>query len=102
MVSMLRVRWRSWSSPLDGRCAECRAHAGVATRELACLAQPRRSRSAQNRQAEGGGMDWTRMALLAAAFCGACTASARVLEVGPNKPYKHPSEAIAAAASGDV
>jgi hypothetical protein len=46
-------------------------------------------------------MNWTRMALLAASIAVPLTASAKVLEVGADKQYKQPSEAIAAAAKGD-
>jgi hypothetical protein len=46
-------------------------------------------------------MNWTRMALLAASISAPWCASAKVLEVGPDKQYKQPSEAIAAAANGD-
>ncbi len=50
-------------------------------------------------------MGWTRMILIAASFAVALgmpqAASAKVLEVGPDKPFKQPSEAIAAAESGD-
>jgi hypothetical protein len=50
-------------------------------------------------------MSWTRLILVAAAVIAPLgippAASAKVLEVGPNKPFKQPSEAIAAAASGD-
>jgi pectate lyase len=48
-------------------------------------------------------MKWTRMMLLATAIgaLATATASARVLEAGADKEYKQPSEAIAAASSGD-
>ncbi len=50
-------------------------------------------------------MKWTRMFPIAAAFVALFgnlpAASAKILEVGPDKPFKQPSEAIAAAASGD-
>jgi hypothetical protein len=49
-------------------------------------------------------MNWARMILIAAWFVasfGMLPASAKVLEVGPNKPFKQPSEAIAAAENGD-
>ncbi len=50
-------------------------------------------------------MNWTRMIVIAAAFAVLPVmlpaASAKVLEVGPDKPFKQPSEAIAAADNGD-
>jgi hypothetical protein len=50
-------------------------------------------------------MKWTRLTLAAAAAAASIgipwAAAAKVLEVGPDKPFHQPSEAIAAAASGD-
>ena len=46
-------------------------------------------------------MNWIRMALLVVSIAVPCTASAKVLEVGSDKQYKQPSEAIAAASNGD-
>ena len=47
-------------------------------------------------------MNRTRMLLLAAAITVPWTAFAKVLEVGADKQYKQPSEAIAAASNGDT
>jgi hypothetical protein len=50
-------------------------------------------------------MNRTRMIVIAAALAALpgvlSAASAKVLEVGPDKPFKQPSEAIAAAGNGD-
>jgi hypothetical protein len=46
-------------------------------------------------------MNRTRIFLIAMMIAIPWAVSARVLEVGPDKPYKKPSEAIAAASSGD-
>jgi hypothetical protein len=50
-------------------------------------------------------MNWTRTILVATAVAAALgaipAASAKILEVGPDKPFKQPSEAVAVAESGD-
>jgi hypothetical protein len=50
-------------------------------------------------------MSWTRMIVIAVALVGTIgippAASAKVLDVGPDKAFKQPSEAIAAATDGD-
>lgn len=50
-------------------------------------------------------MNWTRMILIAAAIVAplgiVSAATAKVLEVGPDKPFRQPSDAIAAAENGD-
>ncbi len=47
-------------------------------------------------------MTWIKAGLFAIAVAASGTASAKVLEAGPNKPFKQPSEAIAAAGPGDT
>ena len=46
-------------------------------------------------------MNLIQLVFLAAAITVPAAASAKVLEVGPDKQYKKPSEAIAAAGNGD-